>query len=112
MAFATRIDATPTPPAAPSTATTSPGAVCARSFSANSAVWKLMPIAAASSNVSSSGIGRSCWGAAVSVSAKPPIIDATSTRSPASKAESAGALRTTPATSVPGVNGSGGRNWY
>ena len=107
IALATRIDATPTPPAEPRTPTISPGAVCARSFKANSAVWKLIPIAAPSSNESSSGSRSNCSGAAVTCSANPPTIDATSTRSPALNPESAGASRTTPATSVPGVYGTG-----
>ena len=38
MAFATWIDAMPTPPADPSTPTISPGAVCALIFNANNAV--------------------------------------------------------------------------
>src|SRR3954469_117350 len=59
---------------------------------------------------SGSGITRNA-GAATS-SAQPPNAVPAATRMPGLKPESSGALRTTPATSRPGTNGSGGRIWY
>ena len=49
---------------------------------------------------------------ATAVSANPPRPQNAATRSPALTAAPAGALRTTPATSLPGTNGSGGFIWY
>src|SRR5690349_9116083 len=45
-------------------------------------------------------------------SAKPPPPGNAATRSPARSDEPSGAERTTPANSVPGVNGSDGFTWY
>ena len=44
------------------------------------------------------------------VSAKPPMTGIAATRCPARKPPAS--LRTTPATSHPGVKGSSGRSWY
>ena len=49
---------------------------------------------------------------ATAVSANPPSPQNAATRSPSSTSAPAGALRTTPATSLPGTNGSGGLSWY
>ena len=49
---------------------------------------------------------------ATATSAKPPSMQNAATRSPGASAAPAGALRTTPPTSLPGTNGSGGLNWY
>ena len=46
------------------------------------------------------------------VSAKPPIMHIDATRSPGARSLPAGALRTAPATSEPGMNGSSGLSWY
>ena len=59
---------------------------------------------------SGSGITRNAGAAATS--AQPPNAVPAATRIPGSKPDSAGALRTTPATSRPGTNGSGGLIWY
>ena len=48
----------------------------------------------------------------MATSAKPPSMQQAATRSPAFTAAPSGALRTTPATSLPGTNGSGGLCWY
>ena len=45
---------------------------------------------------------------ATAVSAKPPSAQKAATRSPGCAAAPAGALRTMPATSLPGTNGSSG----
>ena len=45
-------------------------------------------------------------------SANPPSMQNAATRSPGLTGASSGALRTTPPTSLPGTNGSGGLNWY
>ena len=47
---------------------------------------------------------------ATATSAKPPSMQPAATRSPSLRPEPSGALRTTPATSLPGTNGSGGLN--
>ena len=49
---------------------------------------------------------------ATAVSAQPPSAQKAATRSPGLTAAPAGALRTTPPTSLPGTNGSGGFIWY
>ena len=49
---------------------------------------------------------------ATAVSANAPSAVKAATRSPGARPESAGADRTTPPTSLPGTNGSGGLNWY
>ena len=49
---------------------------------------------------------------ATATSAKPPSRQHAATRSPSLTCAPSGALRTTPATSLPGTNGSGGFTWY
>ena len=51
-------------------------------------------------------------GSAAASSAKAPPNMNAATRSPAAKPLPAGAWRTTPATSSPGMNGNGGFSWY
>ena len=49
---------------------------------------------------------------ATATSANPPSMQNAATRSPAANRAPSGALRTTPPTSLPGTNGSGGLSWY
>ena len=67
---------------------------------------------APASNETESGSGKTACGIAAATSAKPPSPGNAATRSPAEKPEPSGADRTTPATSEPGTNGSGGLIWY
>ena len=59
-----------------------------------------------------SGSGMTRNAGAATTSAQPPNAVPAATRIPGSKPEPSGALRTTPATSSPGTNGSGGLIWY
>ncbi len=70
-------------------------------------------MAAAVSKSMPGGIGiRACAGTA-SCWPKPPVAVKAMTRSPTLKPVTSGATAlTTPATSLPGVNGSSGLNWY
>src|SRR5829696_4328734 len=70
----------------------------------------ISPPPCAKSSPSDSGNVRKSG--ATATSAKPPSRQAAATRSPSLNPEPSGALRTTPATSVPGTNGSGGFIWY
>ncbi len=49
---------------------------------------------------------------ATATSANPPSAQNAATRSPSRTAAPSGALRTIPATSLPGTNGTGGFSWY
>ena len=60
---------------------------------------------------SSSGSGKVRNAGATVTSANAPSMQNAITRSPGRSPESAGALSTTPATSLPGTNGSGGLSW-
>src|SRR5690606_1745535 len=68
--------------------------------------------AAADTNDSRSGMGNTAWVGTATVSAKPPKPGNAATRSPGRTEAPSGAERTTPATSVPGTNGSSGLYWY
>src|SRR5215207_5379722 len=70
----------------------------------------ISPPPCAKSSPSDSGNVRKSG--ATATSAKPPRRQAAATRSPSLSPEPSGALRTAPATSVPGTNGSGGFIWY
>ena len=61
---------------------------------------------------SASGSAKVRKSGATATSAKPPSMQKAATRSPAATPAPSGALRTTPATSLPGTNGSGGLIWY
>ena len=60
---------------------------------------------------SASGSAKVSHGGDTATSAKPPSMQNAATRSPGANPASADALRTTPATSLPGTNGSGGLTW-
>ena len=61
---------------------------------------------------SSSGSGKVRKAGATATSANPPVMQQAATRSPSDRPEPSGALRTTPAMSVPGTNGRSGLYWY
>src|SRR4051812_42848670 len=111
-ARATWMHAVPTPPAAPWTRTASPSASRPCRVSARWAVWKLTTNPAPASMLVSSGSGMTRNAGAAASSAQPPNAVPAATRIPGEKPEPSGAWRTTPATSSPGTNGSGGRIWY
>ena len=71
---------------------------------------RISPAPCAKSSLGESGKAKNS-GATV-VSAKPPSAQNAATRSPTLTRAPSGALRTTPATSLPGTNGSGGFIWY
>jgi hypothetical protein len=71
---------------------------------------RINPAPCAKSSLSDSGCAKNSG--ATAVSAKPPSAQKAATRSPACTCAPAGALSTTPATSLPGTNGSGGLSWY
>src|SRR3954465_11653065 len=60
----------------------------------------------------SSGVGLMLAAGTATRSAHPPSMASAVTRCPALNSDSYGADRTTPATSVPGMNGGSSRIWY
>src|SRR5947209_8820364 len=61
---------------------------------------------------SSSGSGKVRYDGATACSANPPNMHIAATRSPVRTDADSGADSTTPATSLPGTNGTGGFSWY
>ena len=102
----------PTPPAAACTSRVSPAASRARRCSPNHPVWYVMKKAPASASSRPSGAG-SALAAFISVSsANAPPIEPPMSRSPGATPVTPGpAATTSPHSSTPGVNGSGGRTW-
>src|SRR6266481_7122475 len=105
--------ARPTPPAAPRTRSVSPSRRCARSFSAWCEVPYVIRNADAVTKSISAGIAIVRLASTASSSANPPQPVEPITRSPTLRRSTPSpSAVTTPATSPPGANGSGGRNWY
>ena len=67
---------------------------------------------AADSRLTSAGKAKTIRGSAATTCAKPPSPGNAATRSPAVTSAPSGAERTTPETSLPGMNGGGGLIWY
>ena len=104
----------PTPPAAAWTSSVSPAASRARRCSPNHPVWYVMKKAAASASSRPSGAGRIPFAFIRASSANAPVgmagppIDPVAGREPGHPRQAA---TTSPHSSTPGVNGSGGRTW-
>mmetsp|Transcript_43812 Transcript_43812/g.131338 ORF Transcript_43812/g.131338 Transcript_43812/m.131338 type:complete len:204 (-) Transcript_43812:30-641(-) len=105
--------ATPTPPAAPITSSVWPSCSRARSTSARCAVpYTTGTAAAASRSMPSGSLNTAVSGTDTFSEKAPPIVTAT-TRSPGLMRRTPGPVAaTTPDTSEPGTNGSGGFTWY
>src|SRR6266850_95543 len=107
------IAASPTPPAAPRTRTVSPAFSAPRSRSAWSEVAYVSRNAAPVTKSIFSGSGSSRTASVFTSSAKAPYVVNAMTRSPwRTFVTPAPTSFTTPASSLPGENGSGGLNWY
>src|SRR5581483_12059463 len=105
--------ADPTPPAAPRTATHSPGCTRATLTSAWNAVSYVTPYAAAAPKSTSAGTLRSDRAGATTSSANAPTNPPPRTRSPTDSSATDGpTAATVPANSLPGMNGSGADAWY
>ena len=109
---ATSIAASPTPPPAPVTSTTSPGRTTVRCFNANHAVPYTCMNEAPRLKSRPGGSRTSCRGAASTAPANPPLPVDAKTRSPTTNpSTSAPTASITPADSPPGVYGARMGNW-
>ena len=113
IAFAIWMAAVPTPPAEPSTSTVSPGRSAPRRRQGE--VHRVVVAQQAHRRAVVDAVGgrasRSPDGNATRSAHAPSMLKPV-TRCPTLKPESAGAERTTPATSVPGTNGGSSLSWY
>ena len=110
--LATCSEAVPTPPAAPCTSTLSPSLQAAAQHQREVGGVVVEDQAGALREVELGESAKVKNSGATAVSAQPPSAQNAATRSPALTAAPAGALRTTPPTSLPGTYGSGGFIWY